>query len=324
MILRLGSTGMEVGGLWYLLHDAGYAVDAAHGQVLDAIMDRCVRAYQEDRGLTVDGEVVYRGGQTWPMLEAEPTAQTIPDTSPRAARLSLGLATLYDADAHRMRPEYRQSRCAAWDRMEAGKEHAYVVPLSSDGSGRHGATCGHAAWLLTSWWLRGMHPDRGIFPTWRTGRGPTRNMPNRFLPLAPVGGVMYGGKPHRGLAEYTQYPALVYVDDLGDLEGACTGMTKCHWYICQRRSGHVITVLRIDDTFGCIDPRTGLPAVPGLYRLAADGGKATIGRPWTWRRVRPGETGHWTCYGMADLPASGEVTWGPLAGAPDLPLVLGG
>jgi len=75
---------------------------------------------------------------------------------------------------------------------------------------------------------------------------------------------------------------------------------------------------------GCVDPRTGLPAVPGLYRLAADGSKATLGRPWTWRRVRPGEKGPWTCYGMADIPESGEIEWGPLAGAPDLSLVLEG
>jgi len=38
--------------------------------------------------------------------------------------------------------------------------------------------------------------------------------------------------------------------------------------------------------------------------------------------VRPGESGPWTCYGMAFIGRSGEIEWGPLAGAPDLPLVL--
>jgi hypothetical protein len=38
--------------------------------------------------------------------------------------------------------------------------------------------------------------------------------------------------------------------------------------------------------------------------------------------VRPGEFGPWTCYGMGDIPESGEIESGPLAGAPDLPLVL--
>ena len=164
-----------------------------------------------------------------------------------------------------------------------------------------------------------MHPEKGIFPTWRTGRGPTKTMPLRFLPLAPVAGVTYGKALHRGLSEYVG--CKVRARELAFL-GTHTGGAYCQWYVCQRDSGHVITVLRIGPDMGCIDPRTGLPAAPGLYRLAADGNKATIGKPWTWRRVRPGETGPWTAWGMADVPTSGEIEWGPLAGAPDLPLVL--
>jgi hypothetical protein len=242
---------------------------------------------------------------------------TRPDASTRAARLSLGLATLYDAGQHRMIPEYRQSRIAAWERMQAGKVQAFVVPLSSAGSGPHGATCGHAAWLLTSWWMRAMHPGRGIFPTWRTGRGPTSGMPNRMLPRCSVAGEMIAGRLHRGLKEYVA--STHNVTELADLAGP---EHVCQWYFCQRRSGHVICILKIGSDMGCIDPRTGLPAVPGLYRLAADGSKATAGRPWTWRRVRPGETGTWICYGMAGVPESGEIESGPLARAPDLPLVL--
>jgi hypothetical protein len=316
MILKLGSTGPEVEELCGLLRRAGYSLPCA--ALFAPELDRCVRAYQEDRGLAVDGEVVYKGGKTWPRLAAEPETHTTPDLSPRGARLSRGLATLYDADARRMRPEYRSSSVAAWEQMEEGKRLSYAVPRSSDQTHRHGATCGHAAWLLTSWWMRAMHPGKGIFPTWRTGRGPTSTMPKRFLPLAPVEGVRYGGGLHRGLAEYA----------LDNHRVAELALLRNHdrklrdWYICQRDSGHVICVLRIDEHFGCVDPRTGLPAVPGLYRLAADGSKATIKKPWTWRRVRPGETGPWTCHGMADLPDSGEVTWGPLAGSPDLPLVL--
>jgi len=318
MILRLGSTGDEVKALRTLMRSIGYQ-QLGGGDAFDPKLDRCVRAYQEDRGLAVDGAVVYQGGQTWPRLEAEPEVYAVVDPSPRAERLSKGLATLYDADAHRMRPEYRQSDLSAWKEMEASAWCSFVVPEASDDPSRNGATCGHAAWLLTSWWMRAMHPERGIFPTWRTGRGPTSSMPLRFLPLAPVEGVLYGGKLHRGLAEYAAAP--MRCSTLMDLAGPNKGPWK-HWYICQRDSGHVICVLRIDEVFGCTDPRTGLPAVPGLYRLAADGSKATIGKPWTFRRIRPGETGPWSCWGLADLPGSGEVTWGPLAGSPDLPLVL--
>jgi len=300
-----------------LMRGAGYALPDA--TLFDAELDRSVRAYQEDRGLAVDGVVVYSGGKTWPRLAGESSGEVIPDPSPRAERLSRGLAVLFDVERHRMTPEYRRSSIAAWERMEAGKEQAYVVPLSSDGSGRHGATCGHAAWLLTSWWMRAMHPDNGLYPTWRTGRGPTSSMPNRMLPLCSVEGEVIRGKLCRGLKEYTTSVSTVV--ELADLAKPRHGS---QWYLCQRRSGHVICVLRIGPSMGCKDPRTGLPAVPGLYRLAADGSKATLGRPWTWRRVRPGETGPWTCYGMADIPESGESEWGPLAGAPDLPLVLEG
>jgi hypothetical protein len=138
-----------------------------------------------------------------------------------------------------------------------------------------------------------------------------------MLPFAPVDGVVYGGKIHRGLKEYVG--SVVTVAELAEL---ARPQHACQWYLCQKKSGHVICMVRIGTGMGCIDPRTGLPAVPGLYRLAADGSKATLGRPWTWRRVRPGETGPWTCCGMEDIPESGVITWGPLAGAPDLPLVL--
>ena len=315
MLLRLGTDSMAVRELRELMRRAGYPLPG--GALFDAELDRCVRAYQDDRGLAVDGVVVHGGGKTWPRLAGEQVVDLRPDPSPRAARLSEGLATLYDSERCRMIPEYRQSCIAAWERMEAGEEYGFVVPLSSDGSGRHGATCGHAAWLLTAWWMRALHPERRIFPTWRTGRGPTKTMAARFLPLAPVDGVMYGGKLHRGLSDYvTAHVRVAEVAMLAD--GRCID----GWYVCQKDSGHIICVLRIGPDFGCMDPRTGLPAVPGLYRLAADGSKATTGRPWTWRRVRHGETGPWTCYHMTKVPESGEIESGPLAGAPDLPLVL--
>jgi hypothetical protein len=217
-----------------------------------------------------------------------------------------------------MTPGYRSSDVSAWQQMEAGKDHRYVVPMASDGSGEHGATCGHAAWILGCWWLRTMFPERGLFPTWRTGRGPSATMRNRLLPLCGVEGVVYGRSLHRGAKDYVA--AVERVDELMELAEATN---PCQWYLCQKRSGHIITVLRIGpETMGCVDPRTGLTAVPGLYRLAADGSKATKGRPWTWRRVRPHEMGPWTCWGFYDIDESGEILEGPLAGAPDLPLVL--
>lgn len=315
MLLRLGVETREVQELRDLMRRAGYL--GGTNPKFDRQLDRCLRAYQEDRGLAVDGMVLHRAGQTWPRLERESPVDVQLDQSPRASRLSQGLATLYDADQNRMTPEYRSSRIDAWVQMEAGAISTFVVPFSCDGSRRHGATCGHAAWLLTSWWMRAMYPDKGLFPTWRTGRGPTSSMPSRMLPLCSIEGKVIRGKLCRGLEEYVA--SVTRVNELAELARV---ERECQWYLCQRRSGHVICILRIGPEMGCIDPRTGLPAVPGLYRLAADGSKATRGRPWTWRRVRPSEKGPWTCYGMADIPESGEIEWGPLASAPDLPLVL--
>ena len=315
MLLRLGTDSTAVRELRELMRQAGYQLTDM--TLFDGELDRCVRAYQEDRRLVVDGVVVHGGGKTWPRLAGEQIVYLRPDPSPRAVRLSRGLAVLYDEDWHRMTPEYRRSRIAAWERMEAGKEQAFIVPLSSDGSGRHGATCGHAAWLLTSWWMRALFPEKGLFPTWRTGRGATRTMPNRMLPRCSVDGEVIRGKLCRGLKEYTV--STNTVSELADLDDP---QHTNQWYLVQRHSGHTICILCIGPNMGCIDPRSGLPAVPGVYRLAADGSKATLGRPWTWRRVRPGEKGPWTCYGMADIPESGEIEWGPLAGAPDLPLIL--
>ena len=315
MLLQKGVEALEVQELRQMMQRVGYAV--ANGLEFDVELDRIVRAYQEDRGLSIDGKVLVNWGKTWPRLEREPRVCVCSDPSPRASRLSRGLATLYDSTARRMTPGYRGSRIGAWQRMESGQERAFIVPFASDGSGEHGGTCGHAAWLLTSWWMRAMFPEKGIFPTWRTGRGATRTMPHRMLPRCSIDGEVIAGSLCRGLMEYVASTDVVAeLADIAELEN------PAQWNFIQKRSGHVILVLRIDENMGCIDPRTGIPAVPGLYRLAADGSKRTLGRPWTWRRVKPGEKGPWTIYGMAPVPVSGEIDFGSLVGAPDLPLEL--
>jgi len=160
MLLRFGVESKEVRELRGLMRRAGYLV--GESQKFDEVLARCVRAYQEDRRLYVDGMVLHGRGQSWPRLAKEQPESTCSDPSPRAERLSRGLATLFDSQQMRMIPEYRSSHIGAWERMEAGEEHAFVVPFACDGSGRHGATCGHAAWLLTSWWMRAMYPEKGM------------------------------------------------------------------------------------------------------------------------------------------------------------------
>lgn len=103
MLLRLGTESKAVPELRGLMQRAGYLV--RDGDLFDRELDRCVRTYQEDRGLAVDGIVVHGRGKTWPRLAGEPALDVRSDSSPRAARLSQGLAILYDSERRRMTPE---------------------------------------------------------------------------------------------------------------------------------------------------------------------------------------------------------------------------
>lgn len=72
------------------------------------------------------------------------------------------------------------------------------------------------------------------------------------------------------------------------------GVAKC---VTQEDSGyselsvieygsHIICRLTVTETSGVIDPRTGLRARSGVYRVGADGCKANPGTPWTFRLWR--------------------------------------
>ena len=263
--------------------------------VLNAPLERVVRTFQMDAGLVVDGIV---GPKTWGALLAAETGP-LPDCTGDTADWDRDMPGLFTGVE--MIPQYGGSDIDAWARMEYGSERDYIVPLPSDGSGHHGATCGHAAWLLTSWWAGVHRPEAGEPITWRTGRGPTKSMPLRFLPLASLAGVMYGGKIHRGCSELMT--GRERVKDLRDVRHMAPGWT---WNICQRDSGHVVCTVQVDTSWCPVDPRTGLPMRHGMYRLAADGSKATTGRPWTFRRMgTKAEIGPWTCYGIGRLDDRG-------------------
>lgn len=290
--LREGMTHPDVSVLRGRLGVAGFTIvsKATGNTYYDGALADVVTAYQMDAGLVPDAIV---GPKTWASLMAAP-AESWPVLAGNTTAWDRDMPELWQWVKHRMIPEYRQSQTGPWERMEAGTVADYVIPKSSDGSGRWGATCGHAAWLLTSWWCDAHRPDLGRPITWRTGRGPTSSMPDRCVWRAPLAGVEYGGSLHRGVKEYVR--TKVYVDDLRDLSGIAP---DAHWYVCQRDSGHVICVVRVDADWCPTDPRTGLPMRHGVYRLAADGSAATRGKPWTLRRMGAvKESGPWTCYGV--------------------------
>jgi hypothetical protein len=317
ILLQLGSQGPQVEELIDELRAVGFPLPV--GDVFDATVRRVVMAYQADRRLGVDGRVVYRGGETWPALVADAKVPLpVLDQTPRAVRLSALPARLWDGPQFRMRPEYRASSTADWYALEKGQRLDFPLPLAADGSGRPGATCGHAAWLLMSWWFRAIAPAAKIFPTFQTGRGPDRGYAHRMLPLCSMYGEVMSGFKHFGLAELVA--AKYRVRDLPDLVRPEYGQHQ--WYYCQRDSGHVVTVLLVTDEHGLVDPRTGLPARLGAYRFAADGSKATTGQPWTFKRIVGTDPGEWTAWGFVPLDADGQPPFGPFRGQPDYPLVL--
>jgi hypothetical protein len=277
-----------------------------------------VKTLQMDGRLTVDGKVGTR--ETWPLID-KTASQPVPvrDTTQRAARLSKALATLWDKKRWRMTPGYRGSDLDEWRALEAGKRDFFAIPLAADGSEEPGATCGHAAWLLTSWWLRAMNPVMGLYPTWRTGRGPKgAEFAHRFLPILPCVGEVMGGALHRGLKEYVF--KKYRVADLCDLTQP--EYDDLMWFYLQWDPGHVVQVVVASPTHGFIDPRTGISARFGAYRFAADGGSTTVGQPWTWKRVTNPDPKEWTAYGIVNLTDDGRPPFGPFKDMPDYELKI--
>ena len=334
MTLKPGDTGPRVVDLLDDLIRVGFPL--LPRDTFNPTVETCVRAFQQDHRLTVDGIV---GPQTQGHLDAAPDlAPAYPDTTQRARRLSKMLLSLWDWRRFRMIPEYRSSDISAWQDMEAGKRAEYVVPLCHSIQRVPAATCGHTAWLLTEWHYRGLEGivsrphvagvvnvnHLGRTPTWRTGRGGKLDGVNRFLPLLPAAGKMLKGKLHRGLSEYVDQSFKV--DDLREIYDNVPLASDAggEWHLCERDSGHIVLVVCARDGQGFADPRTLLPARPGAYRLAADSANEGTGQPWTFKRIEGPDVGKWTVYEMARLLDDGRPDGGPCAGYPDLPVVLEG
>ena len=307
--------------------------------VFCVVTEACTKAFQMDHGIKPDGVV---GPVTSGKASSAPSVSVSePDTTKRAQRLSVALGRLWDHERFRMRPEYRSSSIGAWQGMEAGKRAEYVIPMDSRGRGVPSATCGHTAWLLAEWYYRGL----GLFdmvgptvlddspcttktvtrtPTWRTGRGGKLDGHARFLPLLPADGKMLAGKLHRGLSEYVT--ATVETDDLASLYHNAPHPTLGDWYICERASGHIVTVIVARKGNGFADPRTMLPARMGAYVLEATNRDSGTGQPWSFRRIEKGWNGNhggpWKCWEFARLNEDGTPDGGPCAWHPDLPLTM--
>ncbi len=87
-VLRTGCKGDDVEHLQGMLQEAGFDPGPADG-VFGAKTARAVRAYQESRGLGVDG-IVHQ--QTWSALTSKAPARTTPEAPPQAGPSSVTLA----------------------------------------------------------------------------------------------------------------------------------------------------------------------------------------------------------------------------------------
>jgi hypothetical protein len=321
-MLRLGSKGPEVQRLAGELREVGFPVPDTEDY---AVIRDSVRAFQEDQLLWVDG---IAGRQTFRELKRlktlavsnveRPPLPFRKSRTPVEMRMNAALELAKFADGQGLR--YGGVEIEPWIEMEAGLREEFVFPpvgriIPDVAAGLlaepHGATCGHFAWLVLSWWFNQMHSD--IRPTWRTGRR------GKWIWSLPVDGKRISGRLHRGLAEYLarvhgwRYQRMgreyLNYDALGQVN-------LIEW------GSHVGLLLKVDDSFQLTDPRTLRPARYGLYRLSADGwypkfnGKRHYsGGAVTFRRLSAKEPRRqYRLFAGTDLNTFGTADSGPLAG----------
>jgi len=291
-------------------------------------MVQTVESYQMDSGLTVDGIV---GPKTWAKLETErqQSCGEEPITL-RDARLSDALWQLWTCDRG------QGFRYGAWlskaigEAMQSGKRLAYIVPkvVRTDPKMHepvHGWTCGHWAWLFVSFWLGACKPEVGIYPTYRTGRN------GRYIWTLPVVGKWldrYGR--NKGFGKKGTALHRGYSDYLAGTLKAIAGHGLSSLYDVAMPSGfalieypsHVATAIWVSTALRIADPRTGLPARPGWYRVAADGSSNPRMEKFTFRRIREDEAGgpRYTAAFFDDPGPDGVMTTGPLAGGVAYPM----
>jgi len=265
-----------VGQLRVLLEHAGFP-ELGEGP-FDEALERVVKAYQEDEQLIPDG---IGGRQTWQRLLSEmgcdqPTRPA--ELAPKVERVN----TLFAPEVWRECGYYSnqtKDSDTPYYGISRGRASQRAIAAAAGRYPRYGLTCGHFGDFFAKLWLgvaeprtaaTGMnlrefwvHRDRsGVAPSSTCGvalfDGPKTIEAKGWSPK--VRGCM------RSITRYGHltavYPCVVEYDS------------------------HIIVRLPISGHEGIIDPRTGLLARPGVYRVGADGGSKTPGRPWTFRRWR--------------------------------------
>lgn len=240
---------------------------------------RIARVIQQDLGLVADGIV---GAKTWQALIAEPAALA-PDVGvkPWQSRVN----TLLRPGVWNKCGYYSNtSKDSQLDKYRIGlaKSTQRAAAKALGNTATNGMSCGHLVNYFIA--LAMGHPE----PRWcATGMNLAafKRAQDRKPPANSTCGVALfrDGKA----VDCGDWTAVVrgFADRVIPWKmDALKGAPGCGPIEIWEFPSHVI--LRVWADGGLLDPRTNRYAVPQWYRIAADGGKLTPGKPWTFRRWR--------------------------------------
>jgi len=280
--IRQGSTDTSA-ILWLraYLRRAGFPIEPVGP--FDEALGNVVGALQEDAGLIADRVV---GRQTWQLLldTAEtPTPLEAELISPNVARLN----TLFDPEVW--------SQCGYYSSTMDDSERPYYGLAKAGAAQRalaatlgykaqYGLSCGHFGDFLVKLYM-GLDDPR----TRRTGMNLSCFRTYRDCPPLPrasnCGAGLFGPKVKSFVVPekrpWTTTVRGLYgagLERLGKLDTARLTLVE--------EASHVICYIPVAQDSGIKDPRTGLLARLGGYRVAADGGASKAGKPWTFRMWR--------------------------------------
>jgi hypothetical protein len=350
--LRIGSTGPEVAALVDKLRRVGFLLSPSD-EYSDQVA-HVVGAFQDDYRLTVDRAAGRNTvGELDAILSGRATDLDCPPqpfrnaASGREMRLSAALSLAKKAD-NGQGLRYGGVSVDVWQKMQAGELEDFYFPfvhnlhpqiMAEIESAPHGATCGHFAWLVLSWYYNQLNPGDQIFPTWRTGRkgawiwkfpvagrwlrkfaaSKRADGSDRFRMEIKATKEHPKSRLHRGLADYLE---RVHGWRRQRMSAEYANLDRLGYVNLIEWGHHVGILIKVDANHQLTDPRTGAPARPGLYRFAADGRypkvdgvKKYSGGVITFRRVSSKEPKtQYRLFAGAELDDFGTMTTGPLAG----------
>lgn len=269
--LRPGSTGPDVMVMLGLMRQLGYT--NVNGDVYGPEQESQVKAFQEDYLLVPDGIV---GRQTWAALDTlvateyrqRPPVQVRPEIARINSLFRLWSSLGYYSSTAENDAGYQIGKASAAQR---------AIAAAAGRKATHGQTCGHFGDYLAKLYLgqadpRIRHTGMNLACYWR-------HRDNAVIARrSSVGVGLLSG--HRIVDAGGWKPHVC-----GCFPAVSTEHVGAELSVIEYGS-HIICRLRVDAGSGIIDPRTGMLARPGVYRVGADGTKAMPGMPHTFRLWR--------------------------------------